>query len=312
MLFRSKGEDLKDVLNKEENSFKFEIKGDKWAEVYRVNTGKKEKLLVEEYVKGVVAAEMPANFNLEAIKAQAVAARTFYYSKRIENCDIAKGAQICDSTHCQVYQNKDECLKKWKESEREMLWGKINKAVQDTEDEVLVYNNELVKYPQFFSTSSGRTERAVDVFSFDVPYLQSEESLGEEIAPKYNTIISVSIEEFTKITNKNIEGANLSKECIAKQIDIKSNTEGGGVKEIILGNKVISGKEFRKIFNLNSSNFKLEFKGDKININCFGYGHGVGMSQWGANVMAGNGEKYKDILKHYYNGIQIRKVEVSR
>lgn len=272
-----------------------------------------EELDLEDYIMGVVASEVPANFNEEALKAQAVAARTFYMSKRNNPCKDAKSknAEICDTTNCQVYMSKADRFSKWSKNEAESNWSKIQKAVLDTKGQILTYENLVLEYPQFFSVSSGKTEDAKDVFSVNVPYLKSEESKGEENAPKYKTTLEVPISEFINKINSKYNNANLKKESLSSTIKVESYTEGGSVKEIKVGGEIIKGTEFRTLFNLNSTNFKLEFGDKVIKINCTGYGHGVGMSQWGANAMAKNGAKYNEILKHYYNGVEIQEIKYT-
>lgn len=262
----------------------------------------------QEYLKGVVASEMPVSFDYEALKAQAVAARTFYFSRRMKNCPNSHGGEICNTTHCQVYMSKEDCLNKWNEKDRTSNWEKISMAVEETKDIVLTYEGELVLYPQFFATSSGKTENAVDVFANSIPYLVSTDSEGEEVAPKYTSEVSMVIKEFVDKINNKYANAKLDKGKIKDQIIIESYTEGGSVDKIKLGNISISGRDFRTLFNLNSSNFKLEYNNTNVIINCKGYGHGVGMSQWGANVMSKEGKSYEDILKHYYTGVDLGKV----
>ncbi|BCZ44517.1 stage II sporulation protein D [Clostridium gelidum] len=283
------------------------------VKIYRKEEDKIEELDLEEYIMGVVASEVPANFNEEALKAQAIAARTFYMNRRNDPCKDAKnkGAEICDTTNCQVYMNKEERIAKWSSSQAEINWDKIKKAVLDTKSQVLTYDDLVLKYPQFFAISSGKTEDAKDVFSMDVPYLKSEESKGEEIAPKYKTTIQIPIGEFINKINAKYSTANLKKSNLSLLIKIESYTESGSVKEIKIGDKTLKGTEFRELFNLNSTNFKFDFEKDIVKINCIGYGHGVGMSQWGANAMAQNGAKYDEILKHYYSGVEIQKIKFT-
>lgn len=283
------------------------------VKVYHKKDDKVEELDLEDYIMGVVASEVPANFNEEALKAQAVAARTFYMNRRNNPCKDAKtkNAEICDTTNCQVYMSKAERVSKWSKSEAESNWTKIQKAVLDTKGQVLTYENSVLEYPQFFAVSSGKTEDAKDVFSVNVPYLKSEESKGEEIAPKYKTTLEVSISEFINKINSEYKNANLKKGNLSSAIKIESYTEGGSVKEIKIGGETIKGTEFRTLFNLNSTNFKLDFGDKSIKINCTGYGHGVGMSQWGANAMAKNGSLYDEILKHYYKGVEIQEIKYT-
>ncbi len=278
------------------------------SEIIRVNITKEnrvEEIPIEEYVKSVVSGEMPASFNEEALKAQAVAARTYIASKRFRPCDIANGADVCDTTHCQVYINKESRLASW-ESDANEYWDKISKAVDSTKGMVLTYNNELVLYPQFFSTSSGMTENAVDVFSSEVPYLVSIESKGEEIAPKFQSEFPFSISEFISKVNDKYPEVNITSENLESNIEILSRSEAGGIKEIRIGNSNIKGSNFRLALGLSSTNFEYSINENEIIFKCKGYGHGVGMSQWGANVMAKRGSNYKEILMHYYTGVDIK------
>lgn len=293
------------------NKGKIVFHKDDKVKLYNEKKDKIEEIDLEEYITGVVASEMQANFNEEALKAQAVAARTFYMNKRNEPCSKAskKGAEICNSTHCQVYVDKDERLKKWNSKDAENNWNKIKKAVEDTKGEVLTYKGELLKYPQFFAVSSGNTEDAADVFSFDVPYLKSTESKGDEIAPKYKSQVKLSVDQFVSKFNNSYRGSSLTNKNISSNIEVLNYTKAGSVKEIKIGGIKITGKDFRFLFNLNSANFKINISNNNVIINCIGYGHGVGMSQWGANSMASNGAKYDEILKHYYTDVDIEKIE---
>ena len=275
----------------------------KEVEVYISKENKVEKVPLEEYVLSVVSSEMPATFHEEALKAQSILARTFVINKLITGCNNIKEGNICDTTHCQAYLNINEKKKAWGKDGDEYL-KKLKKVVKETEGKVLSYNDQLVKYPQYFSTSSGNTEDAVAVFSEDVPYLKSVESPGEEISPKYESEISISISDFKSKIKKSIPNSDLGNN-ITEEVKILNRNTGGTVDDIKIGDTTIKGKEFRKIFGLNSANFTLEVLEDKINIKCLGYGHGVGMSQWGANVMAKEGSKYDEILEHYFKGSKI-------
>lgn len=281
------------------------------VKLYHKQEDKVEELDLEEYIMGVVASEVPASFAEEALKAQAIAARTFYMNRRNNPCKNAetKGAEICDTTNCQVYMSKEERISKWSSSEAENNWNKIKKAVLDTKGQVLTCDGLVLEYPQFFAISGGKTEDAKDVFSMDISYLKSEESKGEEIAPKYKTTLEIPITEFINKINTKYRTASLKRSDLPSLIKIESYTEAGSVKEIKLGNDSIKGVEFRELFNLNSTNFKIDFEKDTVKINCTGYGHGVGMSQWGANVMGKNGSTYDEILKHYYSGVEIQEIK---
>lgn len=284
------------------------IEGNDKIKVYITKEERIEEIPIEEYVKSVVSGEMLVSFNEEALKAQAIAARTYVMSKRLKPCEIAEGGDVCDTTHCQVYISKSERLEKWGVKGEE-YWDKISKAVDETKGKVLTYNNELVLYPQYFSTSSGMTENAVDVFSNDVPYLVSTESKGEEIAPKYETEFSFNINEFVNNINNKYQDAELTVDNLSGNIEIISRSDAGGIKEIRFGKTNVKGSDFRLAFGLSSTNFEYSIDGENIVFKCRGYGHGVGMSQWGANVMGNNGSNFEEILKHYYKGTDLKIIE---
>ena len=295
--------EINNKVEKVKNKKLVDVVNLKEVEVYISKENKVEKVPLEEYVLSVVSSEMPATFHEEALKAQSILARTFVINKLITGCNNIKEGNICDTTHCQAYLNINERKKAWGKEGDEYL-KKLKKVVKETEGKVLSYNDQLVKYPQYFSTSSGNTEDAVAVFSEDVPYLKSVQSPGEEISPKYESEISMSISDFKGKIKKSIPNSNLGNN-INEEVKILSRNKGGTVDDIKIGDVTIKGKEFRKIFGLNSANFTLEVLEDKINIKCLGYGHGVGMSQWGANVMAKEGSKYDEILEHYFKGSKI-------
>lgn len=284
------------------------IEGNDKIKVYITKEERIEEIPIEEYVKSVVSGEMLVSFNEEALKAQAIAARTYVMSKRLKPCEIAEGGDVCDTTHCQVYISKSERLEKWGVKGEE-YWDKISKAVDETKGKVLTYNNELVLYPQYFSTSSGMTENAVDVFSNDVPYLVSTESKGEEIAPKYETEFSFNINEFVNNIDNKYQDAELTVDNLSGNIEIISRSDAGGIKEIRFGKTNVKGSDFRLAFGLSSTNFEYSIDGENIVFKCRGYGHGVGMSQWGANVMGNNGSNFEEILKHYYKGTDLKIIE---
>jgi len=273
-----------------------------------------KELDLEEYVTGVVAAEMPAAFAVEALKAQAVAARTYALAHVTQDggtpCKNSKGASLCDTVHCQVYVTKAERIKEWNKDNKnkgEQLWNKIKDAVSDTSGEVLTYNDELVMEPYYFSTSSGKTENSEEVFSTSIPYLRSVESPGEETVKNAKSSKIINYKELTQIINTNYNNAKVTTANIKNQIKIIDRTEGGSVKNIKVGSITMTGSKFRTMFDLKSSNFEMKFNLGGIEIDCSGYGHGVGMSQWGADAMAKDGKNYTEILTHYYQGTAISK-----
>ena len=280
--------------------------------VYITKEKKIQELSLEEYTRGVVSAEMPAEFDIEALKAQAVAARTFaaahmevYGGKKYPG---AKGADVTDTVDCQVYMDKENRLNNWPKNSSGQYWNKITQAVQETSGQVLKYNGKLVMEPYYFAVSSGKTENGKDILGADEPYLKSVSSSGEEIAPKYKSQVKMSYNNFVNKVKSNYSNSNLNIFNVRSSINIISRTEAGSIKEIKLGNNTITGTKLRNMMGLNSANFSIKYNITGIEINCVGYGHDVGMSQWGANVMSKQGKNYKDILTHYYNGVSIEKI----
>lgn len=262
----------------------------------------------EQYLKEVVSAEMPASFEEEALKAQAVAARSYLESRRnaykISGIpDVHKGAEICtDSTHCKAWISEADRKKSWG-GEAEANWRKISDAVDATADEVMTYNGEVIS-AVFHSTSSGKTENSKDVWGGERPYLVSVDSPGDSESPKYKSEKEMSLEEFKKTASENIEGVDFSEELIG---DI-SRSEAGGILTISIGGVTVKGTRFRTIFGLRSTNVNITQNEDKIVFDVTGYGHGVGMSQYGANYLAAEGKNYTEILKTYYTGVEIKKI----
>lgn len=282
------------------------------VKIYLTKQGKVNEMNLEEYIIGVVAAEMPAEFEEEALKAQAIAART-YAIAHMESiggnkCSKGRGADLCDSVHCQAYISKDERMQLWPKSKAKLYWNKIVNAVEETGGEIITYNGQVVMSPYYFATSSGKTENASEVFSRAEPYLKSVSSPGEERAPKYKTSFKYKYRELANIIIKKYPDAKINSMNIKKNIQILSRSEGGSVKDIRIGEKNISGMNFRMMLGLTSANFEIEFNSNDVEVRCNGYGHGVGMSQWGADAMAKEGKKYIDILQHYYQGVEISKI----
>lgn len=280
-----------------------------YIKVLNPDTNKVEELLLDEYVKGVVAAEMPAAFHIEALKAQAVAARTYAISRSLkfnEGHPDHPDAPLCSGIHCQAYLSLNQLEQIHGDDWIEKYWGKIEEAVESTTNLVLYYNGEIIE-PLYHSTSGGMTEDALHVFAVDSPYLKSVESPYEEGAPKYKTVISLTSEEFVKKINDKFPEAKMTKDDFLDKIKLVEKTPSGRVKKLAINDNIINGREIRDLFELNSTNFKISFdqKLSLIEIETYGYGHGVGMSQWGANGMAKNGKSYEEILKHYYNEIDI-------
>lgn len=294
-----------------EKSNEIHINGDDIVRVYRTLKETVEEVNIEDYICGVVANEMQVNFEEEALKAQAIASRTYLASKKINNCSIHDETDICDSMHCQIYSSKDELINKWGEENGEKYWNKIQAAVEDTKGMILTYDGELVLYPLFFSTSSGKTESASDLSFGDIPYLISVESFGEESSPKFTTTKKMTLSDLSLAINAEYPNSGLNTENLSSKLKISKRSSAGGVITVVIGNDKIDGAEFRTMVGLNSTNFTYSIKDKTIIFECKGDGDGVGMSQWGANIMAKEGSKYEEILKHYYTGINIGYLKFS-
>lgn len=276
--------------------------------VYIKNQDKVVEMDTMQYLKEVVAAEMPADFYDEALKAQAVAARTYLVNRRnaykdTGAPDLHKGADICtDSTHCKAWISEEDRKSSWGEN-AEKNWQKISNAVEATDGVIITYDGQPIS-AVFHSTSSGHTENAQDVWGGNVPYLVSVDSSGDLESPKYNSQTSFTIDEYKKICEKNIEGINWENGLFS---DI-SRSSAGGIISIKVGGAPVKGTEFRTIFSLRSTNIDIKEENGSIIMTVKGYGHGVGMSQYGANYLAGQGKNYIEILKTYYTGVEVENV----
>lgn len=253
--------------------------------LYISKTGEIKYIPFEEYITQVVYAEMPTSFEIEAIKAQAIAARSYTY-KKLEN-NTHENSDICtDVEHCQA----------WRVADDSEDYKKVAQAVKETKGKIAIYNGEIIN-AVYHASSGGFTEDAINVWSGGVDYLISVESADEEeIMKDFETEMIISKKEFLK-------KLNLSK---LKNIKILSRTEGNRVKQIAINNKIFTGNEIREIFNLRSSNFEVFYKNDDIIFKVKGYGHGVGLSQWGAQAMALEGKTAEEIIEYYYKGTEVK------
>lgn len=263
--------------------------------VYREETNEIETVPIEEYVVGVLAGEMPVEFELEALKAQAVAARSYVMTQVERN--IKNDYDVVDTVMNQVYLDKDRLMTVWKESYTDNI-NKIRMAVLSTKGEYISYNGKVAE-ALFFSTSPGKTENSEDVFTNKVDYLRSVESTWDEISPVYTTNKTFTMEEFY-----NLLGLEYNDEL---NIEITSTTSTGRVKKLKINNKEFSASSICSKLLLRSTYFEIIKEDSKIIVKNKGYGHGVGMSQYGAEGMAKEGYNYQEILKHYYTGIEIKK-----
>jgi len=251
-------------------------------------------LPMEEYLIGVLAGEMPASFEEEALKAQAVASRTYAYYKILTS---DKEYDLTTDITTQVYLSESKMKEKW-QGDYEKYYQKIKKAIDDTKGEVLTFNDVVIP-AYYFSMSNGYTESALAVFGEDRKYLVSVNSQEDVTHRNY---------EVTKIIEKSEFCTKLNIEC--NDIVI-TNLERNNTQRIIsldINGLSFTGIEVRKLLNLRSTDFALKVAENNVEITTKGYGHGVGMSQYGANTMAKSGFNYEQILFHYYSGVEINDV----
>lgn len=262
--------------------------------VYRESTGEINTVPIEEYVVGVLAGEMPIEFELEALKAQAVAARSYVMIQMERN--INKEYDVVDTVTNQVYLDKTHLMTVWKESYTDNI-NKIKMAVLTTKGEYISYDGKVAE-ALFFSTSPGMTENSEEVFSNKVAYLRSVESHFDEISPVYTSNMTFTLNEFY-----NKLGIDYSSTI---NVVVTDRTSTGRIKKIKINNKEFTGNYICSKLGLRSTYFEIIQDGTKIIIKNKGFGHGVGMSQYGAEGMAKEGYNYQDILKHYYTDIEIK------
>lgn len=269
-------------------------------------TGEVEILSMDEYLYGVVSAEMPASYEQEALKAQAIVARTYTAYKMFKGSKH-ENADICDdSTCCQAWISKEDRFAKWNEAERENNWNKITTAVNETVGKIITYNGEPIN-AFFHASSGGTTEMVSNVWGgTDYPYLQSVATSGEEGYTQYSSTVTLTKEELIQKLQTSYPEIQIDFNT-ENTIQILEYTDSGRVKTVQFGNTNISGVEARTIFGLRSAKFNIEV-GDAITFNVTGYGHGVGLSQTGADAMAKLGNTAEQIINHYYTGVKIENI----
>lgn len=270
---------------KQDDEIKLTIKDSK--------TNDEIKLNLEDYIVGVVAGEMPASFSEEALKAQAIAARTYaVYKMGTAN----KTYDLTTDVSNQVYINDEEMHQLWKESYQK-YFDKVKKAVEDTTGLIMNYDGKVIS-SFYFAISNGKTEDVAQVFGQSKDYLKSVDSSWDKEVKSFNKIVTFSKEEFCQKLAINCE------KIIIK--DIKKSSSGR-VNSININDKEFKGTKIRSLLNLRSTDFEIKVN-NLVEISTNGYGHGVGMSQYGANEMAKRGSNYEEILKHYYQNIEIEKI----
>ena len=298
-------EEIKENTLEEIKMVDYDYKQYDTIKLLHADTGEIEELPLDTYLLGVVSAEMPANFEQEALNAQALVARTYTIYSITHNQEKHGDTDICDDSGCcQAWISKEDRMARWDEAERETNWGKIETAVNTTAGKIITYEGAVID-AFFHSNSGGTTEAPVNVWGgTNYPYLQSVETAGEDAYSQYSSEATFTKEEFNnKILAKHSDFTiDYSKE---DSIKILEYTESGRIKTIKIGNLNLSGVEVRTLLGLKSANFTVTIDGDNIKFEVTGYGHGVGMSQTGADSMAKSGSNYEEIVKHFYTGVEI-------
>lgn len=266
--------------------------------------GEIKEMAMEEYLVSVVAGEVYPSYHSEALKAQAVAARTYLVYK-MEKGGCANGGDICtESAHCQAYKSEEKMLSGWGEKYDE-YYNKIKNAVYETKGEIVLYDNLPIN-ALYHSSSVGQTEDCVAVFGGSYPYLKSVSSTVSQSNSEYEKEVTFTKKEFLDKVKKSFE---IDMEKI--NIKIISHTASGRVSTLKIGDKSVKATALRKCLGLRSTDFTFENSGDKITFIMKGFGHGVGLSQVGAQEMAQQGKTYKEILTHYYTDTVIGSLQTS-
>ncbi len=300
-------EQLQTMESTEENTQ--EKQENRTIRLLHATTGEIEEVNLDEYLYGVVSAEMPANYETEALKAQAVVARTYTIYQMRHNSNKHENADICDNyACCQAWISKEDRISKWNGEEAESNWNKIEEAVNSTTGKIVTYNGEPIN-AFFHSNSGGVTESSVNIWGgIDYPYLKSVETAGEDGYKQYTSQVEISKQDLVNRLKEKYQDCEIDysqENCI----QILEYTSSGRVKTIKFGNKEIAGTEARSILGLKSTNFTFSINGDIVTFSVTGYGHGVGMSQTGADSMAKSGANYEEIIKHFYTNVEITEIK---
>ena len=265
--------------------------------------GTVETMTMGDYLWSVVAAEMPASFEVEALKAQAVAARTYALRKMTYGSANHPEADVCtDHTCCQAFISPESAQANWG-ADAQVYTARIQNAVAGTDGMVALYDGQPID-AVFFSSAAGQTVDAVEVWGNSVPYLTGVESPEGEEVPNYHTTVTLTAEEVKTAVLEAHPEADLSGDPSGWLGEITPNS-AGGVESIVVGGVTLSGAELRTLFGLRSTSFTVTQEDGQFTFSVTGYGHGVGMSQYGANAMAKEGSTYEEILKWYYTGIDL-------
>lgn len=264
-----------EIAENQSSIIEYNYKNYETISLLHVKTGAIEQIKLDEYLLGVVSAEMPADFEIEALKAQAVVARTYTIYKIIHSNGKHGEADICDdSTCCQAWISKEDRFARWEEQKREENWNKIVQAVNSTAGKIITYDNQPIN-AFFHSNSGGRTEMPINVWGGSgYPYLQCVETAGEENYSQYASEVELTKEEVIEKIKAKYSKVEIDWNK-TDEIKILEYTDSGRVKTIKFGNTNLSGVEARTLFGLKSTNFKVEISENKVKFSVIGYGHGV-------------------------------------
>lgn len=289
---------------------------DKGVEVFRIldeTTGEVAEVSRQDFVRGAVAAEMPASFHSEAMKAQAVAAHTYaihnHLVQRASPDPALKGADFsADPGNLKVYITEAQAREFYGEK-ADLYWNKITAAADAVQDYVLEYEDEPI-VAAYHAISAGTTEDASNVWTGSAPYLFPVESGGDLLAPDYETTVQVSAETLRSALADAYPEITLGEDPAEWFGDI-TRSGSGYVLEAELGDGVVPGKDIRQLLDLRSHNFDVTHGDAGFTFTVYGYGHGVGLSQYGADYLARQGEDYQAILGHYYTGTVLKRLELD-
>jgi len=280
--------------------------------LYRHDTGEVEVITLDDYITGVVAAEMPAEFHTEALKAQAVAART-YIVKRILAGGVSNtchpGADTCDNpSHGQAWLSRTVLKERWGALKYYHYYYKVRMAVDDTAGEIITFNGQPID-PVFHSACGGHTENSEDVWKYALPYLRGVDCLYESV-PESEQSVTMPLDKVEKALGVKLNTlAVAAGNGNAEPFRVVEQTAAGTPKVVVVDDKRLAAVDVRQKLGLRSTNFQWTINDGQVTIKTRGYGHGVGMCQYGAAGMAENGADYRKILNHYYTGISISKIK---
>lgn len=293
---------IEEIKEKKDSEFGVNANSNEKIKLLLTENNQVIELSLDDYLKGVLIGEVPITYELEALKAQAVVARTYTLNK-LKNAPSkhAYGADMCDDIHCcQAYKTKEYAFASWDDNEENAKWTKLEEAVNSTSGEVILYHDELIN-AFFHAHSGGVTENVKYLWSKnEIPYLVSVS--GNE---------GYIYQDSKSFTNAELKKALQSEVPLFSgdiSFEIKDYTGSGRVNTIVINGVAMDGARFRTLTGIKSTNFRIEQSGDIVIFHTVGYGHGIGMSQEGANQMALNGSNYIEIINHYYTGVEVKEL----